>query len=205
MGSISNFFIRKTVKQTRLSFQHRPAIIAIITLLFLSVLSTNALAQLAGLKIGYTDHERIIAAMPEFQQVQQTLQAETQREQNLLQAKYEDYETKLDNYQKQQALLSAERRKERENELIQLQQEIQRTEGTSQEKLAKRQSDLYAPIFEKVDQAIQATAKEKSIDIVLRSNIGAAQPIILYVNQDKIVDITLDIARKLGLNVTGTE
>ena len=60
-------------------------------------------------------------------------------------------------------------------------------------------------IFEQVDAAIQAVSKEKGLDIVLRSNIGASQPLILYVNEDKIVDITLDVARKLGLDVSEAE
>ena len=44
-------------------------------------------------------------------------------------------------------------------------------------------------------------AKEKGLDIVLRSHAGPTQPIILYVNEDKIEDITLDVARKLGIQV----
>ena len=75
----------------------------------------------------------------------------------------------------------------------------------SQQKLGERQAELYAPIFDLVDEALQAVAKEKGLDIVLRSRIGQTEPIILYVNEDKIVDITLDIAQKLGLDVSGAE
>ena len=176
-----------------------------IAALGLLLFSASATAQVAPLKVGYTDHERIIAAMPAFQQANQTLQQEANQDQAGLQAMFEDYQEKLDRYQKQQALLSAERRTEREQELIQLQQDIQNAEQTSQQKLGERQAELYAPIFEQVDEAIQAVAKEKGLDIVLRSNIGVTQPLILYVNEDKIVNITLDVALKLGLDVSAEE
>ena len=179
--------------------------IAALGLLVLAALSADAQAQVAALKVGYTDHESLIAAMPAFQQAQQTLQTEARSDEEGLRAMFEEYQEKLDRYQKQQALLSAERRTEREQELIQLQQDIQNAEQTSQQKLGERQAQLYAPIFEQVDAAIRAVSEEKGLDIVLRSNIGASQPLILYVNEDKIVDITLDVALKLGLDVSGTE
>ena len=179
--------------------------IAALGLLVLSALSADALAQVAALKIGYTDHERLIAAMPAFQQAQQTLQAEAQRDEEGLRALFDEYQEKLDRYQKQQALLSADRRTDREQELILLQQDIQNAEQLSQQKLGERQAALYAPVFEQVDIAIQAVAKELGLDIVLRSNIGASQPLILYVNEDKIVDITLAVAGKLGMDVSDAE
>lgn len=162
-------------------------------------------AQAQALNVGYTDHERIIAAMPAFQQANQTLQREAQSDEDALRAMFEDYQERAERYQRQQALLSEERRAEREQELLALQQEIQDAEQKSNEKLQQRQIDLYAPIFEQVDDAIQSVAREQGLDIVLRSHAGPTQPIILYVNEDKIVNITLDVARKLGLDVDQVE
>ncbi|MFB3132646.1 MAG: OmpH family outer membrane protein [Rhodothermales bacterium] len=179
--------------------------ITALGLLLFSALSADALAQIAALKIGYTDHASLIAAMPAFQQAQQTLQAEARQDEEGLRAMFDEYQEKLDRYQKQQALLTAERRTQREQELLLLQQDIQNAEQMSQQKLGERQAALYAPIFDLVDEALQAVAKEKGLDIVLRSRIGPTEPLILYVNEDKIVDITLDVARKLGLDVSGDE
>lgn len=158
-------------------------------------------AQAQALKVGYTDHELLIANMDAFRQAQQTLQAAAQQNEEGLQAMFVDYQEKLDRYQKQQPLLSEESRKNREAELIGLQQEIQQAEQKSNEQLAKRQGELLGPIFERVEGAIQEVAKEKGLDIVLRSHAGPTQPIILYVNEDKIEDITIDVARKLGIQV----
>ena len=179
--------------------------IAALGLLLFSALSADALAQIAALKIGYTDHASLIAAMPLFQQAQQTLQAEARQDEEGLRAMFEEYQEKLDRYQKQQALLTAERRTEREQELLLLQQDIQNAEQMSQQKLGERQVALYEPIFKLVDEALRAVAQEKGLDIVLRSRIGPTEPLILYVNEEKIVDITLDVAQKLGLDISGDE
>ena len=179
--------------------------IAVLGLLLFSALSADALAQIAALKIGYTDHASLIAAMPLFQQAQQTLQAEARQDEEGLRAMYDEYQEKLSRYQKQQALLTAERRTQREQELLLLQQDIQNAEQMSQQKLGERQIELYEPIFKLVDDALRAVAQEKGLDIVLRSRIGPTEPLILYVNEEKIVDITLDVAQKLGLDVSGDE
>ncbi len=171
--------------------------IAALGLLMLPAFQASA----QTLKVGYTDHELLIVNMPEYQQVQEQLKAEYEQSQGSLQTLYQGYQEKLDRYQKQQALLSEERRKERENELVQAQQEIQQKASESEQKLAEREGELLKPLFERVDTAIKTVAREKGLDIVLRSSVGPVQPIILYVNEKTVVDITPDVARKLGLKV----
>ena len=176
--------------------------LAALGLLVFSGLSADALAQqVAPLKIGYTDHELLIAAMPDYQTVQQQLQQEYQTSQNVLQALAEEFQGKVDRYQKQQALLSAERRTERENELAVAQQEIQKKAADSDQQLAQRQAELLGPIFERVDTAIKEVSKENNLDLVLRIQNGPMQPIILYANEDRVMDITKDVAVKLGLPI----
>lgn len=172
--------------------------LAMLGLLLLPSFTVDAQAQ--GLKVGYTDHEVLIINLPDYRTVQTQLQQEYQGSQTALQAEYEEYQGKLDRYQKQQALLSEEKRAEREQELVAAQQAIQQKAAKSDETLAQREAELLAPLFEKVDKAIQTVAKEKNLDLVLRSQAGPSQPIILFVS-DKITDITRDVALKLGLDV----
>lgn len=175
----------------------------IVSMAALCLLVLPVVAQAQALKVGYTDHELIIANMPEYLEVQQQLQDEYQSSQQVLQSMYEDYQGKVERYQKQQALLSEERRQERETEIMQAQQEIQQKGQEAEQVLAQREGELLAPLFERVDAAIREVAAENSLDLVLRANVGPAQPIILFVNEDRISDITADVARKLGLDVEG--
>ena len=180
----------------------RTLCLAALGLLLLTGLASNALAQqVAPLRIGYTDHEILIQTMPDYRNVQQQLQTEYQSSQNVLQALYEDFQGKVERYQKQQALLSEERRAEREAELAQAQQEIQKKAADSEQELVKREADLLSPIFTRVDTAIKKVAAANNLDLVLRIQAGPMQPIILYANEDRIMDITREVAIELGLDV----
>ncbi|MCY4674660.1 MAG: OmpH family outer membrane protein [Bacteroidetes bacterium] len=157
--------------------------------------------QLPPLRIGYTDHEVLISNMPQTRTIQEELQAELESGQRILQSMQEDYTGKLERYQTQRGLLSEERRQEREQELISLQQEIQEKATELEQGLVQREIDLFSPIYELVDEAIRTVAIEQGLDLVLRTQAGPAQPILLFANEDRIVDITLDVARELGIDV----
>ena len=187
-----------------LETHHRWTGLLLLGLLCFSVNSTDAIAQrLAPLRIGYTDHEILISSMPEFRDVQQQLQKEIQSSQNVIQAMADDFQSKVERYQTQQPLLSEERRSEREAELSELQQEIQQKAADSEQDLQEREAELLSPLFARVDAAIKKIAAENDLDLVLRIQAGPMQPIILYANEERIVDITVDVAVELGIDVSG--
>ena len=156
------------------------------------------------LTVGYTDHEIIIVNMPEYQDIQQQLQSDITGGQEELQQMYQEYQEKLERYQKQQPVLTDEMRQQREQELMELQSSIQQEAASKEQQLAQREAELMSPIFERVQEAIDKVSAEKGLDLVLRAQVGQ-QPVILYVNPDTIVDITLDVAQELGLDVTEEE
>ena len=160
-----------------------------------SVTSANA----QSIQIGYADPEIIITYMPGYQTVQQQMAIEYRTSQEALQALAEDFQERVDRYQRQQPLLSEERRAEREAELATLQQEIQQSAAAKDDELAARQDELMAPLLQQVQDAIDAIAAEKGLDLVMRS------PALLYVNSDRVVNINVDIARRLGIEVDEEE
>lgn len=160
-----------------------------------SVTSANA----QSIQIGYADPEIIITYMPGYQTVQQQMAIEYRTSQEALQALAEDFQERVDRYQRQQPLLSEERRAEREAELANLQQEIQQSAAAKDDELAARQEELMAPLLQQVQDAIDAIAAEKGLDLVMRS------PALLYVNPDRVVNINVDIARRLGIEVDEEE
>ncbi len=154
---------------------------------------TDASAQ--ALKVGYADPEIIITYMPEYQGVQQQIAVEYRTSQDALQALAEDFQERVDRYQRQQPLLSAERQAEREGELAALQAEIQNSAAAKDQELAARQDELMAPLLQKVQDAIDSISAEKGLDIVIRS------PALLYVNPEKVININVDIAQALGIEI----
>ena len=153
-----------------------------------------------SLSVGFTDHEIILINMPQYQQVQQQLQADFDASQESLQALYADYQERLERYQRQQSLLSEDRRLEREQELVQLQEQIQTEAQSQDQQLAARQAELMQPLLELIQDAINEVAESNGLDIVLRTRVGT-EPLLLYVNPDTVQDITLHVARAMGLDV----
>lgn len=173
----------------------------LLAVLFLGFATATQAQQLPALRIGYTDHEVLISNMPQTRTIQEELQAELESGQRILQSMQDDLAGKVDRYQKQQALLSEERRQERQQELISLEEELRNKAAELEQGLVQRELDLMGPIYQQVDTAIQTIAAEKNLDLVLRTQAGPAQPILLYVNEDRITDITLEVARELGIDV----
>lgn len=169
-----------------------------LALLLLMALPWGGDAAAQDLKVGYTDPELIIVNMPEYRQIRQQLQQEYTQGQEALQSLYLDFQEQLEKYQKQQALLSEQRRAEREQELAGLQAEIQQAAAQKDQELGTREGELMQPLIAKVEAAINEVAQAQGIDIVLRA------PSILYVNEDRIIDITTDVASRLGLEVDET-
>lgn len=172
----------------------------VVPLLMVATFFTGpALGQ--DLKVGYTDHEVIIVNMPEYQTIQEQLQSDIATGQQEIQGMYQEFQEKLDRYQKQQPVLTETIRQEREKELADLQAEIQKAATGKEQELGQREAELMGPIFERVQTAIDKVSQEKGLDLVLRTQVGA-QPVILYVNPETMVDITMDVATELGLEVT---
>lgn len=176
------------------------ALLSLVVLVLAGPVFQTADAQ--ELQVGYTDHELIIVNMPEYQDLRQELEEDYQGDEQELQEMYQEFQEQVERYQRQQGLLSEERRQEREQELMEMEQEIQQQAQQRQEDLAEREAEMLSPLLERVDQAIQDVAQENSLDLVLRNQVGPMQPVILYVNPERISDITLEVARNLGLDVT---
>jgi outer membrane protein len=185
-------------------FKKYLSVISLATLGLFALVGSENTARAQALKVGYTDHEMIIAAMPDYANIQSQLQTEYNGAQEALQSLAQDFQSEVEKYQKQQPLLSAERRAEREQELQKQQQDLQEAAGRKDEDLAKLEADLMQPIFDRVQTAIDEVAASHGLDIVLRHRVGN-QPVILYVNPDTVLDISIEVAEKLGIDVEAAQ
>ncbi len=153
-----------------------------------------------ALKVGYTDYEVLLANMPQMESVQQQLQSFYTETQQRLQQQAKDFQDKAQRYEKQASLLSAEARTEREQELSTLQQQVQQAAQQGDQQLAQRRAELMRPLFERLQAAIDTVSKRNGLDLVLPTQVGG-DPVILYINQERIVDITREVATELGIPV----
>ena len=132
----------------------RLLLIASITLV--AVVGLNA----QNLKVGYADANYILSLMPAAKQAQADLQTHETMIQTNLQAKYKDYQTKLADYQEKAQTMDELIRKDKERELVAIQESIQQYEGEAQSSIVKKQNELLSPLFQQIGEAIKAVAEE---------------------------------------------
>jgi outer membrane protein len=141
----------------------------------------------------------LIPALPEFRDAQRQLTEQNTTDQATLQEMYASFQGGMAEYEAQKNLLTAEQRTKKETDLVAKQSAIEQKAGELDAKLSERQSALIGPIYEKVDEAIQQVAKGRGLDLVLRIQMAPNEPSILYANEDRVVDITREVADLLGL------
>ena len=169
----------------------------IILLLGFVALSANAQTS-PPQKIGHADWDYIFGQMPEAKQIENELKTHGTQLDNQLKAKYSEYQAKVNAYQGLPATTPDAIKKDKEAEITQLQEGIQKFQTEAQSSLQKKNTDLMAPVFAKVSKAIEAVAKENGYTYILTPQIiGGGGDIILY--EDDQYNISALVLKKLGI------
>lgn len=152
----------------------------------------HAMAE-PSLSIATFSYEKCWEAMPEVAKAKAEL--ETLREQYVAEMKRSeaDFNDKYEDFLEQQAKLAASIRNKRQAELQKIMEENLAFKAKSQETLANTEAAKYAPIKEKLQQAIEKIAKDGNYNMVMNRDNGT----IPYIDNVKIVDITDAIISKL--------
>ena len=176
-----------------------------VLILLLTVFSATVFAQTAqpGVqKIGYADWDYIFSQMPEYKKIDNELKTHGDQLQAQLKAKYSEYETKLKAYQASAATMVDAVRKDKEAELTQLQENIQKFQQDAQTSLQKKQADLMEPVFGKVSKAVEDVAKENGYDFIINPQVVGGGDVLLYNNEKyNISDLVL---KKMGVTPVPT-
>ncbi|MBT8399562.1 MAG: OmpH family outer membrane protein [Rhodothermia bacterium] len=177
--------------------QHLAAAAGVIAALVLLLgLAPDAAAQ--QLKIGYADAELVLVNMPEYKTNAEKVQRQARSSQQELEAMGTELQADMEKFEKQAPILSPEKLEERQLELQQRYADLQKQGATKEQELAQFEADLMNPLIERVGTAVNTVAEEKGLDIVMKS------PGLLYVS-DRVVDITIDVAKRLGIQVAESD
>lgn len=168
------------------------------SLSLLLLLAAVAVVPAQGQKIGYVDQRAVLASMPGMQDVQQQIQQRMKEQRRQLQEKRQKFQKRVQQFQQQQSFLDDSARVERKRKLQQRQQELQRSTQKRQREMQQERRKLMQPLLKKLQGAIDNVAAQKELDAVLRREI------LLYDDQtnDRMVDITRDVAEELGISLT---
>ncbi|MCB0703814.1 MAG: OmpH family outer membrane protein [Saprospiraceae bacterium] len=157
---------------------------------FVSLQTTAVLAQ----KFGYTNSAAILVEMPatksadaQLKTLQEQLTKELKDKETEFNAKVQEYLQAADT-----GTLTPKQMQDQEAALTAEQQNLQKLQNDAMVKIQNKRDQLYSPILEKVQLAIDAVGKEKGYDIIFDV---AALNVILFANESE--DVTALIKAKL--------
>jgi len=172
-------------------------------LFFVSVfLAVAIMPAIAQHKIAYVDSERIYNRYPEFSTAQQSLDRTAQQWEQDLQERQNELDEMFEEYQSRELLYTAETRQQKQNEIIDAEEELERLRSQyfgPEGQLFQQQEQVLRPIQEKVLIAIEQVAEADNYDYVFDRN---GDFVFLYTNQS--LDITDLVLEELGIDVNQT-
>jgi len=139
------------------------------TLWIVVVLMLTASTSFAQ-RFAYVDSEYILTHIPEYVNAQKQLDALSTTWQKDIDAQFAEIEEMYQAYQEDQAQLSDDMRRRREDMIVNKEREVkelQRQKFGFEGDLFKERSRLIGPIQEKVTKAIQAIAERQNLDVIL--------------------------------------
>jgi outer membrane protein len=166
-------------------------------LLWILVLSLSAVCSADAQKFGYVDTKYILSHIPDYKQAQDEVNKLSSQWQKEIEAKYESIEKMEKAYQAEKILLTDEMRKKRESDI-----EMKRADAKDMQKqkfgvegeLFKKREELIKPIQDRIYEAIQQVAEQKSLMVIFDK---ANHSNLLYTNPKS--DLSDQVLKKMGL------
>jgi outer membrane protein len=104
----------------------------------------------------------------------------------------QDFAKQVDDFQKQASVMKEDAKKRKADELEKKARELERQGADAEKQLQQYQQKELAPLFQKLETAVNAVAKENKLDLVLdKRNSG-----LLYISPG--MDITDKVRSKFG-------
>jgi outer membrane protein len=154
----------------------------------LFALVIGAASATAQTKLGFVDTEKILTQMTEFKDIQSQIETMRKSYADTLGAIEKNFNARVETYQKQQAMMTAEAKEKEEAALksmeAQYQQYYQDRLGP-QGVLAQAQNRLMQPIKDKVKGAIEKVARDEKLSAVMEDQL------LIYF--DNKLDITFKV------------
>jgi outer membrane protein len=147
---------------------------AVFTAALAALMLTSA--SFAELKIGYINSEKIFVEYEGTKSAQEKFNKEVAKWEQEATEKQKELQELKDQLEKQSLLLSAERKKEIEEELqrkmVEYQKFLQQKFGQQGEAL-KKNEDLTKPIVEKINKILEQIAKAENYDYIFDARNGS--------------------------------
>ena len=154
------------------------------------------LANVAGAqsKFGYINSAESLNVMPEIKKANTDIEAYQKSFVEQLQALQTEGQNKLQAYNAGEKSMTDAVKEAKQGELMDIQNRLQTMQQSAEEKIEKKKAELYQPILDKAQKAIEDVAKEKGYDYIFDRGPGQG---VLYAKD--AYDIMPDVKTKLGI------
>ena len=149
---------------------------------------------LGGALMAHINTSDVLDAMPDKVRAEKELENFYKRLQSQLQAMSNEYQTKMKDYEANQANMPSFVKQSKEKEIVDLQNRIQQFQANAEGEFEAKRAELLKPILNKIQNAINAVANENELSYVIDISTGAA----VFLGEDSI-DITYMVMKKLGI------
>jgi outer membrane protein len=166
------------------------------SLFIIAALLLSGTAFAKDQSIAYIDMQYILKNLPQYEQANEQLTMLSKRWQKEIDAAQQEARVLVSNYQTEQIFLSDAMKQQREEEIVQKEQqvlELKRKYFGQDGELYKKREALIKPIQEEIYNAIQEYASEKKIDLI---KDRSADPSLIYMSSK--LDVSDQILIKLG-------
>ena len=144
-------------------------------------------------KFAYVNFEELVMLMPEMDEARAVLEENSKTNEEILMAMYEEYQTKVQQYEQKSSTWTAAIVEAKQREIMEIEQRIQQTQQSLQQEIQQLQQNLQAPIMQKATQVVNDLAKAKGIAAVFEVSS------FLYVDPAQLVDLTPEA--RVALNI----
>jgi len=162
--------------------------LSILTLVF-------SLGIIQAQKIGHINSNELLIAMPERATIETEIQNHAKELETQLLAMQKELETKYQDFQAKEAMMTEAIRDDKIKELTGLEQRLKSFQENAQADLQKKEQSLTEPLITKAKNAIEDVGKENGYTYILDSGIG----FILYMDPTTAEDVMPLVKKKLGL------
>lgn len=163
---------------------------------FAALLLVGTTALAFGQKYAYVDTRYILSNVPEFEEAQQQIDELAISWQKEIEEKFAEIDALYKRYQNEAPLLTQDMKNRRENEIVQKEKEakeLQKKRFGNDGDLFKRREELIRPIQDKIYNAIEKKAKQRSYVFVFDRSDNAN---LLYADPKN--DISNDVLKDMG-------
>ena len=163
----------------------------ILMIAAVALMSVAASAQ--ELKWAYVDFNEIVMLMPEMDEARATMEENQKTNEEILVAMYEEYQTKMQQYQQKAETWTPAIRESKEKEIMEIQARFEQTQQSLQQEIQQLQQNLQAPIYEKAQNTVNDLAKAKGVAFVFEKSS------LLYLDPAQGIDLTQEARTALNI------